>query len=876
MEFRILGPLEIAANGRPVSAGGPQQQAVLAALLLASNQVVAIDRLVDAVWWTSPPSARANVRGYIAALRRMLRSAGEPPDRLVTRSPGYLLRVEPGELDLCRFGEAFARGETALFGGRPEQAAQDFAEALRHCRGRPLEGMTLGAPLQADVERLEERELLLMEQYTDACLMLGRSDALVPDLRRLVARHPLRERLWERLMLVLYRMGRSADALDAYAQVRRHLADDLGIDPGPRLKLLERRILSGDPALDTAPPGAVGDGEESGPAPLRPAAVAPGTAPGKAGTLRQFPMDIVEFTGREAELRALNRLADGAGGNGDTALTVIAIEGMAGVGKTRLAVRAAHQIGSRGRFGAVQLWADLRAMDPEAPAADPAEVLETFLRQLGVPAAWIPPDLESRAALYRDRLHGRRALVILDDATDEAQVEPLLPGDPTGLVLINSRRSLAGLDGVHRLRLTGFAPPESRDLLGRIAGRGRVAADRAAAARIAERCGQLPMAVTMAARRLQTRPAWSLAEFAARLEDEERLPDELEFRNRSISASFDPSYRALTRDQRRMFRLLGLHPGADFTAASAAALADLPCARAESLLEALLDENLLQQAAPGRYRMHPLLRAHARRKAHEHEEEVEHGGEGEQGAEDERVAAPGRVLAWYLRAAHAADLVLNTHDRRVPMEIPGGGAGLVPSFGTRAEALAWLDAESENFLAVIKAAVEHGSHAVAWRLPAVLLTFFRLGRSRGDWIMAYEIGLGAARRLDDWHGVALMLNGLGMACNDADRFGEAIVHHREALAVQRRLGDLVGQAWSLNRLAVAYLGARRPSRAVGCFEESVRIFRRVAGLRDGTAAATPVLGTGDADGGHIRMREAVTWPSAVMIPAAVRTGSGGA
>ncbi|MFI0367927.1 BTAD domain-containing putative transcriptional regulator [Actinomadura sp. 1N219] len=856
MEFRILGPLEIVADGRPVSAGGPQQQAVLAALLLAANQVVPIDRLVDAVWWTSPPSARANVRGYIAALRRMLRSAGEPADRLVTRSPGYLLRVEPGELDLFRFEESFARGEKALLAGRAEQAAQDFAEALRHGRGRPLEAMPLGAPLQADVERLEERRLLLMEQYTDACLLLGRSDALVPDLRRLVARHPLRERLWERLMLVLYRMGRSADALDAYAQVRRHLADDLGIDPGPRLRSLERRILSGDPALDTAPHGG---GEEAG----RPADATSGHTHSRTGTLRQFPMDIVEFTGREAELRALNRLADGAGGHGDTALTVIAIEGMPGAGKTRLAVRAAHQISSRGRFGAVQLWADLRAMDPEVPAADPAEVLETFLRQLGVPAARIPPDLESRAALYRDRLHGRRALVILDNATDEAQVEPLLPGDPTGLVLITSRRSLAGLDGVFRLRLSVFAPPESRDLLGRIAGRERVMADQAAAARIAERCGQLPMAVTMAARRLQTRPAWTPAEFAARLEDEERLPDELEFRNRSISASFDLSYRALTGDRQRMYRLLGLHPGADSTPASAAALTGLPLARAESALEDLLDENLLQQASPGRYRMHHLLRVHARRKAHEHE------------TADERDAAAGRVLAWYLRAAHSADLVVNTHDHRIPLEIPdAGAAGTVPAFGARAEALAWLDAEAENFPAVIKAAHEHGRHSVAWRLAAVLLTFFRLGRSRDDWITAYEIGLGAARRADDWRGVAFMLSGLGMACNDADRFGDAIGHHREALAVQRRLGDLVGQAWSLNRLAVAYLGARRPSRAIECFEESVRIFRRVADP-EGNAVAAPVLGAGDADGGHIRMRETVTCPAAVMIPAAVRTAHGG-
>ncbi|MFI0479054.1 BTAD domain-containing putative transcriptional regulator [Actinomadura sp. 9N215] len=862
MEFRILGPLEIVANGRPVGVGGPQQQTVLAALLLAANQVVPIDRLVDAVWWTSPPSARANVRGYIAALRRMLRDAGEPPDRLITRAPGYLLRVEPGELDLFRFEEAFTRGERALAGGRAEQAAQDFADALHHYRGRPLDAMPLGAPLQADVERLEERRLLLTEQYTDACLLLGRSDALVPDLRRLVSRHPLRERLWERLMLVLYRMGRSADALDAYAQVRRHLADDLGIDPGPRLRSLEQRILSGDPGLDPASPrsGSVQAGDDAEAA----AGPADGT-PGRTGTLRQFPMDIVEFTGREAELRALNRFADGAGGDGDTALTVIAIEGMAGVGKTRLAVRAAHQISTRGRFGAVQLWADLRAMDPELPAADPAEVLGTFLRQLGVPAPRIPPDLASRAALYRDRLHGARALVILDNATDEAQVEPLLPGDPTSLVLVTSRRSLAGLDGVHRLRLAVFAPPESTDLLGRIAGPDRVTAEPAAAARIAERCGQLPMAVTMAARRLQTRPAWTLAEFDARLEGEGRLPDELEFRNRSISASFDLSYRALADDQKRMFRLLGLHPGADFTPPSAAVLTDLPEERAESLLEALLDENLLQQASPGRYRMHRLLRGHARRKAHEHE------------TPGRRDAAAERVFAWYLRAAHSADLVLNTHGRRVPIEFPGDpgdGAGPVPVFGTRTRALAWLDAESENLTAVIRAASDQGRHSVAWRLPAVLLTFFHLGESRDDWIAAYEIGLEAARRLGEWRGVAFMLNGLGMACSDADRCGEAIVHHREALVVQRRLGDLVGQAWSLNRLAVAYLGARRPSRAIECFEESVRIFRRV-GDPHGAAAMTPELGAAaDADGGHIRMCEAVTCPDTVMTPATVRAAHG--
>ncbi|MGH3242962.1 MAG: tetratricopeptide repeat protein, partial [Spirillospora sp.] len=393
----------------------------------------------------------------------------------------------------------------------------------------------------------------------------------------------------------------------------------------------------------------------------------------------------------------------------------------------------------------------------------------------------------------------------------------------------------------------------------------RVAADPAAAARIAERCGQLPMAVTMAARRLQTRPAWTLAEFDARLDGEGRLPDELEFRNRSISASFDLSYRVLADGQKRMFRLLGLHPGADFTPSSAAVLTDLPEERAESLLEALLDENLLQQASPGRYRMPRLLRIHATRKAHGHE------------TADERDAAAGRVFAWYLRAAHSADLMLNTHGHRVLIEFtddPGDGAGPVPVFGTRAQALAWLEAESENLSALIRAAAGQGRHSVAWRLPAVLLTFFHLGERRDDWLAAYETGLGAARRLGEWRGVAFMLNGLGMACSRADRSDEAIGHHREALIVQRRLGDLVGQAWSLNRLAVAYLTARRPARAIECFEESVRIFRRVGDPHGETTGTAPELGAGDADGGHIRMSETVIWPGTFMTPAAARAASG--
>ncbi|MFB4303135.1 BTAD domain-containing putative transcriptional regulator [Actinomadura sp. NTSP31] len=620
----MLGPLEVVAHGRRLHSGGPRQQAVLSALLLEANRVVPVDRLVDAVWWgTPPPSATANVRGYVAGLRRVLRRTGRPSERLVTRAPGYLLRVEPGELDLHCFEELFARGEAALHGGTRHRAARDFEAALRLWRGQPLEAMRLGGALQAEVRRLEERRLLLMERYADTCLLLGRSDALLPDLRRLAARHPLHEGLWERLMLALYRVGRPADAIEAYALVRGRLADELGIDPGVRLRRLAQRILNADPGLDGAVQGEPGPREEP--------------RPRGADVSCHLPMDIAEFTGRADELRRLGELADSA--RGGTAPTAVVIEGMAGVGKTRLAVRAAHQIARRGRFGEVRLFADLHAADPRHRPADPADVLETFLRLLGVPAAAVPDGTEGRAALFRARLHGRRALLVLDDAADEEQVRPLLPGDPSCLALLTSRRRLAGLDGVHRLDLGVLRPAEAAGLLRKVVGADRVDADPDAAARIAARCGGLPVALTLAARRLQTRPAWSPAGFAERLGDDRRALDELSLRDRSVSATFAPSYLALPEERRRVFRLLGLHPGSTFTAASAAALAGVPVADAEEALEFLLDEHLLEHAPEGRYRFHPLLRAYARQVAEAEEEPAE------------RAAAVGRVVTWSVRAA---------------------------------------------------------------------------------------------------------------------------------------------------------------------------------------------------------------------------------
>ncbi|MFL6141795.1 MAG: helix-turn-helix domain-containing protein [Labedaea sp.] len=325
---------------------------------------------------------------------------------------------------------------------------------------------------------------------------------------------------------------------------------------------------------------------------------------------RQLPMDIAQFTGRANELNQLRILAETAA-DADTATVLAVIAGMPGVGKTRLAVRAAHQIVAAGYFGDIQLWADLRGYDPDRAPAEPADVLALFLRLLGVADEHVPTAIEARAALYRDRLHHRAALVVLDNAADENQVRPLLPGGPGCLVLVTSRRNLPGIDGAHPIRLDDLPEPEAIELLARHAGRARVAAEPAAAADIVARCGCLPSAITAAARLLQARPAWRLADLAARLAAGESRLAHLALGGRNVRAAFTRSYRALPPDLRRLFRLLGEHPVGDVTPWSAAALGVADTDQAERALDELVDHHLLQQAAPGHYRLHTLVRAYA-------------------------------------------------------------------------------------------------------------------------------------------------------------------------------------------------------------------------------------------------------------------------
>jgi DNA-binding SARP family transcriptional activator len=764
VEFRLLGPVAVRRDGEPLALGGPRQRAVLAALALRRNEVVSVDQLTSAVWERTPVSPASNIRTYVRQLRRVL------GDRLATRTPGYQLTVGEGELDVAVFEELADRGVKALNRDDLTAGMAYLDRALHLWRGAPLEGLAPGSALVVEAVRLAERRMTVVEQLVNARISLGQYAEAVAQLRRLIVDNPLRERLWARLMDALYRSGRRAEALDAYQQVRRLLVDELGVEPGQELRQTHRAIVTDAPERADRPAAL----------PERPAALPQRPAAVPQRPHRPLPADIVEFTGRSAELRRLHDLARSD--------VVCGIVGAPGSGKTRLAVRAAHQLTAGDLFDAF-LYADLAGFTAGREPVPAETVLDQFLADLGVAADQIPSDVDDRSALYRDRLAHRRTLLVLDNAADCDQVRPLLPGGPGCFVLVTSRRSLAWLDGVHMVRLDMFRPEEAVALLGRLAGEDRVTADPAAARQVVELCGRLPAAVAVAARRLETRTAWALADLRARLGPAGHRLTELTAGPQDIRAMFQLSYQGLPADQRRMFRLLALHPGPDATAASAAALADIGTEYADLLLESLLDEHLVRQTTQGRYRLHELLRLYARERCDVDE------------TAGERAAAVRRVLDWYLHTAAGAGRLMDPR------------------------ALGWFAAERANLLAAVCAAADHGLDGTASRLPEAMHGFLRRDRDPRDWVTTNQIAIGAAERLGDRRVLANCLDRLGEAHYHSGQYVEALGCHQQALEVRRGIADQYGQANTLYWLGAAYQGLDRPEDAVRCLRIALLLYR---------------------------------------------------
>ena len=484
----MLGPLEVRVGERLVSVPGAKQRTLLAGLLLHANQVVSVDRLIELLWGEHPPaSARVTLQSYVLRLRRVLHppAIGDAGSGvLATRPPGYLLHLEPGSLDLHRFQGLVEAAQQALSSGEPAQAATLLREALGLWRGSALCDVDSDALRWVEAPRLEELRLAALEARVDAELQLGLHAQLVGEVQALVAAHPLRERFAGQLMLALYRSGRQAEALEVFGATRRRLVEDLGVEPEKALQQLHRAILMGDPALHHLAANAGPPGPTPGPTQLVP---------------RELPSSIAEFTGRTPELELLAQLLDATDTAAGRPVVISAIDGMGGIGKSALAIQAANQLA--GRFPDGQLYIDLHGATPGQVPRSPLDALGQLLRSMGLDPAAIPAKVEEAAVRWRSLAAGRRLLLLLDNAHNAAQVRPLLPGSPTCAVVVTSRQVLGSLDA-RSLRLDLLAHEHALELLGRIAGRQRVAAEPAAAAGVVGWCGRLPLAIRIAV------PAW--------------------------------------------------------------------------------------------------------------------------------------------------------------------------------------------------------------------------------------------------------------------------------------------------------------------------------------------------------------------------------
>ncbi|MEU8548870.1 BTAD domain-containing putative transcriptional regulator [Streptomyces roseoverticillatus] len=585
LRFSVLGPVRVQHGDAPVNTGSPQQRGLLACLLLRAGRTATAPELIDALWGDNPPhAALAALRTYASRLRKVLGN-----DALVSESGGYALRLDGSWFDLEAAQKWADEAERAREAGDRISALTLLDRALGLWQGEPLTELP-GPYMEEQRSRLAEWRLQLAEVRCELMLELGRHAEAVADLTALTAAHPLRERLRELLMLALYRSGRQAEALAVYADTRRLLADELGVDPRPELSELQQRILR----ADVGPAQSV---EVALPLLVRPS---------------QLPADIGDFVGHDETLRRIGaHLSAGA----EARTRTMVITGIGGVGKSALAVRAAY--GARHEFPSGQLYADLGGTDPR-PAA-PGEVLGSFLRALGVPDSTIPGSTEDRAALFRSVLDGHRMLIVLDNAYNPAQVRPLLPAAQGCATLVTSRVRMPHLPGAYPVDLGVLSPQEGLRLFSGIVGRERVEAERKAAMEVVTACGYLPLAIRTAAHLIAARRTWSVSALALRLTNDRLGLARPRFRSLNLEEVFAPSYRQLAPTQARAFRLLGLTTGPDVPLAAAAALLGTDEDATAELLESLADRSLLEAPAPGRYRMHPLLRTYARLRAYEDE-----------------------------------------------------------------------------------------------------------------------------------------------------------------------------------------------------------------------------------------------------------------
>ncbi|MFC0041781.1 AfsR/SARP family transcriptional regulator [Actinomadura rayongensis] len=779
MEFRILGPMELWASGASRQPGWAKERGVLAVLLMAPGRPVAVESLIERVWeHDTETRVRAALHTQIARLRRRL-EAMDDQVRLHYRAGAYTLDADPEQVDYHRFARLCAQARSIADSGDTEHAAALLREALRLWRGTPLSGIE-GAWAERTRRTIEDELVGGALDRFKIELARGRHAQVINELDRLAARFPHHEKLAESLMLALYRDGRSGDALHVFHRLRERLAADLGAVPHPETSRLHRRILAGDPGLTL---------------PRRPyAAQAPSS----------LPRDLHTFTGRTAELTRLTALAEG----GPT-VTVIAIDGMPGVGKSTLAVHLAHRLADRYPDG--QIFLHLRAHHADHEPLDGGLALKHLLLAVGVPADEIPTDVEARAARWRGAVAARRILLVLDDALGNDQIRLLLPGTPGCLVIVTSRRRLVGLEAVRPVSLGVLPPAEAVALLARVAERALDPADPAVRA-VVGLCGGLPLAVQLVGGRLLHRPGWTVGDLAERLSGGRGRLAEIRAENRDLTAVFALSYEGLDERLRVAFRLLGLHPGLDVTADDTAVLLGTDRATAGAMLEELLDYHLIEDPSRGRYRFHDLIGEYASRLA-----ALDPPPDAE--------AALDRLTDHYLATAARADALLYPRGDRPAVTAV---SPCPPSFADADGARGWLDAESDNLLRVASDAVERGRGGRAAGLAAVLAPHLE---STGRWADAARLHERAAAVWSDLgeHGSRIRaLADLSKIYWRSGRYAEALRRAHEGLESARSHGDGRAVAGFLLQIGQVHWHLAEFDVALGYLQQALAGFRECA------------------------------------------------
>ncbi|MFJ9951196.1 AfsR/SARP family transcriptional regulator [Kitasatospora sp. NPDC091207] len=790
MFIRLLGPVELrAADGHAVEPAGAKRCAVLALLALELGRIVPVERLFELLWGEAPPArARAALQGHIAALRKQI---ADSPFTLLTRAPGYRLDGPAELVDALLFERLTARaaGECA-----PE-ADQDAAKLLREALDLWHGAAALANLPETDLrhalaDRLDRHRTRALECWAERLLRLGRGADAVPELDRATEADGLHEPLAALLVRCLHQAGRFADALTAYHRARRRLTEELGVPPGRALQSAVDDMLAADPAPAAA----------ASPAPAAPRPPAP--RPGAS----QLPRRIAGFVGRAAEQRWLDAECGGQRRSGSLAVVV----GPAGAGKTATVVQWAHAAAES--FPDGQLFADLNGFGP-GHRVDPTEVLGRFLRALGVEERELPEDRFARAALYRALSRGRRLLVVLDNAGDAEDIADLLPTGPDCAGVITSRSSLEDVvvtEGAALLRLGALPAEDALGLLEHLLTPARVRAEPEAAAKVAELCDRLPLALRIAAARLAAQPGWAIADLVPELADERTRLQALDTQGTSsVRSALALTVRRLSATAVQLLALLAAHPGPETDAHAAAALLRTDTTEARRALGSLAAHHLLTEDTPGRYRRHDLIRLY--------------GAEllDERPASERADATRALVDHFLAAAAHGAGLLQPGLDSFGPPSVPGPARPRLPDVRS---ALDWFRAEEPTIRGLVTSAADLGDHRRAWRLAYLANCLYYGAGRRTDRLACLRAGLRSAVLTGDPAAVAAMEASTARALSGIGRAEEA---HRLALAAVTRTEHTGG---SVHVHAVTVLAVASAAR--GEHAEAVRLGERAIALAD--------------------------------------------